>query len=173
VDWGEWKLPDCNGKIGSVKASVKGHVTREDGSMFDNSAIGSVDELSTSALVSSRDGGFSCGVVIARRPEAFVTVGGAARRASSIRRCFAESSNCPSATPSVTTRSGASGHHSGAMGMRCAARPATSRKHEPCRASQRPNAHRMRTQGCAYAHTHARTHARTHTLRARARAKRG
>ena len=169
MDWGKWKLPDCNGKIGSVKASVKGHVTREDGSMSDNSAIGSEDELSTSAMVSSRDGGFSCGVVIARRPEACVTVGGAARRASSIRRCFAESSNCPSATPSVITRCGASRHHSGAMGMRCAARPATSLKHEPCRASQRPNAHaRMRVR------THARTNGHTSaTLRARARAKRG
>ena len=59
MDWGKWKLPDCNGKIGSVKASVKGHVTREDGSMFENSAIGCVDELSTSALVSSRDEGFT------------------------------------------------------------------------------------------------------------------
>ena len=51
VDWGESKHPDCNGKIKSVEASVKGHVTLEDGSVFENCAILSVDELSTSALV--------------------------------------------------------------------------------------------------------------------------
>ncbi len=24
MDWGEWKLPDCNGKIGSVKGEREG-----------------------------------------------------------------------------------------------------------------------------------------------------
>lgn len=49
---------------------MKGHVTREDGSSFENSAIGSVDELSTSTLVSSRDGGFTL------RGSAFAEAGG-------------------------------------------------------------------------------------------------
>ena len=51
VDWGESAHPDCSGKIESVETRVKGHVKLEDGSFFENCAILSIDELSTSALV--------------------------------------------------------------------------------------------------------------------------
>ena len=53
VDWGESAHPDCCGKIKSVETRVKGHVKLEDGSFFENCAILSIDELSTSALVSN------------------------------------------------------------------------------------------------------------------------
>ena len=51
VDWGASKHPDCVGKIKSAGTSVRGLVVLEDGSVFENCAILSVDELSTSALV--------------------------------------------------------------------------------------------------------------------------
>jgi hypothetical protein len=53
VDWGESAHPDCCGKIKSVETRVRGHVKLEDGSVFENCAISSIDELSTSALVSN------------------------------------------------------------------------------------------------------------------------
>ena len=53
VDWGESAHPDCCGKIKSVETRVKGLVKLEDGSCFENCAISSIDELSTSAVVSS------------------------------------------------------------------------------------------------------------------------
>ncbi len=53
VDWGESAHPDCRGKIKKVETRVKGHVTLEDGSFFENRPISSIDELSTSALVSA------------------------------------------------------------------------------------------------------------------------
>jgi hypothetical protein len=53
VDWGESAHPDCRGKIQSVETRVKGPVKLGDGSVFENCAISSIDELTTSGLVSS------------------------------------------------------------------------------------------------------------------------
>ncbi len=71
AEWGESKHPDCDGKIKSVETSIKGHVTLEDGSIFENCAIGSLDELTTSALVSGwiKDAAVTGDERLADRPE--------------------------------------------------------------------------------------------------------
>jgi hypothetical protein len=71
VDWGESAHPDCCGKIESVETRVKGHVKLEDGSFFENCAILSIDELSTSALVSNwiKDPAVTGDERLADRPE--------------------------------------------------------------------------------------------------------
>jgi hypothetical protein len=71
VDWGESAHPDCRGKIKKVETRVKGNVTLEDGSCFENCAILSIDELSTSALVSAwiKDAAVTGDDRLADRPE--------------------------------------------------------------------------------------------------------
>ena len=71
VDWGESAHPDCCGKIKSVETRVKGNVTLDDGSCFENCAILSIDELSTSALVSAwiKDAAVTGDDRLADRPE--------------------------------------------------------------------------------------------------------
>ena len=71
VDWCESAHPDCCGKIKSVETRVKGHVKLEDGSFFENCAILSIDELSTSALVSNwiKDAAVTGDNRLADRPE--------------------------------------------------------------------------------------------------------
>jgi hypothetical protein len=71
VDWGGSAHPDCRGKIKSVETRVKGHVKLEDGSVFENCAISSIDELTTSALVSSwiKDAAVTGDDRLADRPE--------------------------------------------------------------------------------------------------------
>ena len=74
VDWGESKYSDCNGKIKSVETSVKGKVTLEDGLVFENCVIVSVDELTTSALVSGwiKDAAVTGDARLADRAECFL-----------------------------------------------------------------------------------------------------
>ena len=71
VDWGESAHPDCRGKIKKVETRVKGNVTLEDGSCFENCAILSINELSTSALVSAwiKDAAVTGDDRLADRPE--------------------------------------------------------------------------------------------------------
>jgi hypothetical protein len=71
VDWGESAHPDCRGKIESVETRVKGHVRLDDGSVFENCAVSSIDELTTSAVVSSwiKDAGVTGDDRLADRPE--------------------------------------------------------------------------------------------------------
>ncbi len=52
VDWRESKHPDCNCRIKAVETMDKGLVTLEDGSFFENCTISSLDEVTTSVLVS-------------------------------------------------------------------------------------------------------------------------
>lgn len=71
VDWGQSKHPDCNGRIKTVETIDKGLVTLEDGSAFENCAISSLDELTTSALVSGwiKDAAVTGSDRLADRPE--------------------------------------------------------------------------------------------------------
>jgi hypothetical protein len=71
VDWGESKHSDCLGKIRSVETSVKGLVVLDDGSVFENCAICTVNELTTSALVSGwiKDSSVTGNDRLADRPE--------------------------------------------------------------------------------------------------------